>query len=132
VDIVVDASVLIAITANEKDKARLIRLTAGRDLIAPSSVHWEIGNAFSAMLRRGRVTLHQALQAIQVYYRIPIRFVEVELEESLRLAAELNVYAYDAYLIRCAVKYGAPLLSLDQALQRVARSKGVDVIEVNS
>ena len=83
------------------------------------------------MLRRGRVTLHQALQAIEVYYRIPIRFVEVELEESLRLAAELNIYAYDAYLIRCAFKYGAPLLSLDQALLRVARSKGVDGIEVN-
>jgi predicted nucleic acid-binding protein len=130
-DIVVDASVLIAITANEKDKARLVALTAGRDLIAPSSIHWEIGNAFSAMLRRGRVTLHQALRAIEVYYRIPVRFVEVELEESLRLAAELNVYAYDAYLIRCALKYAAALLSLDQALLRVARSKGVDVIEVN-
>jgi predicted nucleic acid-binding protein len=59
-----------------------------------------------------------------------VRFVEAELEESLRLAAELNVYAYDAYLIRCATKYGAPLLSLDQALLRAARSKGVDVLEV--
>jgi predicted nucleic acid-binding protein len=130
-DIVVDASVIIAIVASEKDKARLIGLTSGGNLIAPSSIHWEIGNAFSAMLRRGRVTLHQALQALGVYYRIPIRFVEVELEESLRIAAELNVYAYDAYLIRCAVKYGAPLLSLDQALLRIARSQGVDVLEVN-
>jgi predicted nucleic acid-binding protein len=55
----------------------------------------------------------------------------VELEESSRLAAELNLYAYDAYLIRCAFKYGAPLLSLDQALLRAARSKGVAVLEVN-
>jgi predicted nucleic acid-binding protein len=130
-DIVVDASVIIAIASNEEDKPRLIGLTAGGDLIAPSSVHWEIGNAFSAMLRRGRVTLHQALQAIGVYYRIPVRFVDVELEESLRLAAELNIYAYDAYLIRCAFKYGAPLLSLDHALLRVARSKGLAVLEVN-
>jgi hypothetical protein len=60
------------------------------------------------MLRRGRVTRHRALQAIEVYYRISVRFVQVELEESLRLAAELNVYAYDPYLIRCAFKYGAP------------------------
>jgi uncharacterized protein with PIN domain len=33
-DIVVDASVLIAIAANERDKTRLIRLTSGGDLIA--------------------------------------------------------------------------------------------------
>lgn len=131
-DIVVDASVIIAVLANESEKARLIGLTSGSDLIAPSSVHWEVGNAFSAMLRRGRITLHQALQAMGVYYRIPVRFTEVELEESLRIAAELNIYAYDAYLIRCALKYGTPLLSLDQKLLRVARAIGVDVIEVNS
>jgi predicted nucleic acid-binding protein len=130
-DIVVDASAIIAVIANESDKARLIGLTARADLIAPSSIHWEIGNAFSAMLRRGRITLHQALRAMEAYYRIPVRFTEVELEESLRIAAELNVYAYDAYLIRCGLKYGAPLLSLDQSLQRAARAKGVEVIEVN-
>jgi predicted nucleic acid-binding protein len=83
------------------------------------------------MLRRGRITLHQALQAIEVYDRIPVRFAEVELEESLRIAAELNVYAYDAYLIRCALKYDAPLLSLDRNLARVAGSKGVEVLEVH-
>jgi predicted nucleic acid-binding protein len=130
-DIVVDASVIIAVIADEPDKARLIGLTAHADLIAPSSIHWEIANAFSAMLRRGRITMHQALQAMEVYYRIPVRFAEVELDESLKIAAELNVYAYDAYLIRCALKYGAPLLSLDQSLRRVARAKGAQVIEVN-
>lgn len=130
-NIVVDASAIIAVVGNEPEKARLIRLTAGADLIAPSSIHWEIGNAFSAMLRRGRITLHQALQAVEVYYRIALRFTEVELEESLKIAAELNIYAYDAYLIRCALKYDAPLLSLDQNLTRAARAKGAEVIEVN-
>jgi predicted nucleic acid-binding protein len=130
-DIVVDASVIIAVIANEPEKGRLIDLTHAANLIAPASVHWEIGNAFSAMLRRNRITLHQALQAMGVYYCIPIRFTEVELDESLKLAAESNIYAYDAYLVRCALKYNAPLLSLDRGLVRVARAKGVDVIEVN-
>jgi predicted nucleic acid-binding protein len=129
-NIVVDASVIIAVIANEPQKDRLISLTADADLIAPSSIQWEIGNAFSAMLKRGRITLHRALQAIEVYYRIPVRFTEVELDESLRIAAELNVYAYDAYLIRCALKYNAPLLSLDRNLARVAGVKGAEVLEV--
>jgi predicted nucleic acid-binding protein len=129
-DVVVDASVIIAVIANEPEKDRLIGLTRGADLIAPFSVHWEIGNAFSAMLKRNRITLHQALQAIEIYRRIPIRFAEVALEESLKIAAELNLYAYDAYLIRCAFKYNAPLISLDKNLVRVAQTKGAKVIEV--
>ena len=129
-DIVVDASVIIAVIANEAQKDRLVKLTQGANLVAPPSVHWEIGNAFSAMLKRSRVTLHQALKAMEVYRRIPIRFAEVELDEALRIVAESNIYAYDAYLIRCALKYNAPLISLDKELVRVAREKGAEAIEV--
>jgi predicted nucleic acid-binding protein len=56
-NIVVDTSVIIAVISNESQKDRLIELTKGADLVAPPSVHWEIGNAFSAMLKRGRLTL---------------------------------------------------------------------------
>lgn len=129
-DIVVDASVVIAVIVNEPQKQKLVTLTTGADLIAPSSIHWGIGNAFSAMLKQGRITLYQTLQAIGTYQRIPIRFAEVELEESLKIAAGLNIYAYDAYLIRCALKYNAPLLTLDQSLVRVAQAQGAEVIEV--
>ena len=129
-DVVVDASVIIAVIANEPQKDKLIAYTKGVDLIAPSSIHWEIGNAFSAMLKRGRVTLHQALHAIELYQRIPVRFVQVELDEALKLAAELNIYAYDAYLLRCALKYNLPLLSLDKHLVQVAKTKGAETVEV--
>jgi predicted nucleic acid-binding protein len=118
-EIVADASVIIAAITNELEKSRLVGLTRGRDLIAPWSVHWEIGNAFSAMLRRNRVTQEEALAALELYADMPIRFVDVELDESLKIAAELGIYAYDAYLIRCADKYGAP------------QSQGTRVIEVS-
>lgn len=129
-EIIVDASVLIAVIANEEQKPILIEMTREADLIAPASTHWEIGNAFSAMLKRQRITLAQALQAIEIYERIPLRFVEIELREALGLAAELNIYAYDAYLLRCATKYRAPLLTLDAQLVRLARQKGIAVLEV--
>jgi predicted nucleic acid-binding protein len=48
----------------------------------------------------------------------------------LRIAAELDMYAYDAYLIRCGLKYNAPLISLDKALVSVAQKIGAKVIEV--
>jgi len=129
-DIVVDTSVIVAVIVNEPQREVLIERTRGANLLAPPSVHWEIGNAFSAMLRRRRVTLAEALKAIEVYREIPIRYVEVELEEALKVAGEAGIYAYDAYLIRCAQKYGAPLLTLDKELGRVAGRMGVEVIEV--
>jgi len=130
VNIVVDTSVIIAVIANEPEKDKLIKLTQGVDVIAPHSVHWEIGNAFSAMFKRKIVTLEQALKAIQAYSKIPIRFVDVELEQSLEIAETLNIYAYDAYLIRCALRYKSPLISLDRDLVDSAKRMNVKVIEV--
>ena len=129
-EIVVDASVLIAVIVNESEKERLVAITQEAELIAPMSVHWEIGNAFSSLLKRQRITLEQALQAIDMYLGIPVRFVEVELSNSLELAGELGLYTYDAYLLRCAEKFRLPLLTLDKHLMQAAKDKGVSILEV--
>ena len=129
-EIVIDASVLIAVITNEDEKEKLVARTNEAELIAPLSVHWEIGNAFSSLLKRRRVTLEEALQAIEIYLQIPVRFVEVELAESLELADELGLYAYDAYLLRCAAKYRLPLLTLDGRLIQAAKEKKIQVLEV--
>jgi predicted nucleic acid-binding protein len=129
-DIVVDTSVIVAVIAHEPQRGTLIELTRGADLLAPASVHWEIGNAFSAMLKRNRIELEQALQAIAAYRQIPVRYVDVELDDALELAAHYAIYAYDAYLIRCGLKFNAPLLSLDSGLLQAAEQAGVHVIEV--
>jgi len=129
-DVVVDTSIIIAVIANEPERESLVELTRGADLIAPYSVHWEIGYAFSAMLRRKRIGVEQAIRAVKLYRRIPIRFVDVELEETLKIADALGIYAYDAYLIRCAVKYKSPLISLDRNLINSAKQMKARVIEV--
>ena len=127
---VVDASVIIAVIANEPSKDKLIELTKGADLLAPSSIHWEIGKAFSAMIMRNRITLEQAQNAIEIYKQIPLRFTEVELEESLEIVSKYGIYAYDAYLIRCAIKYKSALITLDRKLARIAKAMNVKIIEV--
>jgi predicted nucleic acid-binding protein len=128
--IIVDTSAIIAVLVNESSKPAIIQATQKTDLLAPSSIHWEIANAFSAMFKRNRLNLDEALTAIAIYQQIPIRFVEVELEESLKIADEMGIYAYDAYLLRGAVKYNLPLLTLDKGLKEQAERLGVKVIEV--
>ncbi|MCP4356670.1 MAG: type II toxin-antitoxin system VapC family toxin, partial [Chloroflexi bacterium] len=127
----IDASAIIAVIANEPEKERLIEITQGADLLAPASIHWEIGNAFSAMIKRERITLAQAQNAIAIYKQIPIRFVEVELEDTLEIVSTHGIYAYDAYLIRCAIKYKSALITLDRKLAQVAQAMHVSVAEVD-
>ena len=128
-EVVVDASVLIAVITNEDEKEKLVALTDEAELIAPLSVHWEIGNAFSSLLKRKRIAIDEALQAIEIYLQIPVRFVEVELSDSLQLADEFGLYAYDAYLLRCAEKYRLPLLTLDTRLEQAAKDRKIQVLE---
>ncbi len=128
--LVVDTSVLMAVLTCEPERSKLVSLTVGVDLIAPISVHWEIGNALSALLKRKRITLQQAFSALSAYEKIPLRHVEVSIMEAVRIAAELNIYAYDAYLIECAFSQRISLLSLDMGLLTAARKWGVSVVEV--
>jgi len=128
--IIVDTSVIVAVLTNEKHKKRLIELTKGADLIAPSSLHWEVGNAFSALLKKKRITLEQTFSALAAYKGIAIRFYQVSLKEALSLCVKANLYAYDAYFIACALRLKSPLLSLDEALLSAAAESGVSTIKV--
>ena len=129
-NLVVDTSIIVAVITNEKHKKQLIKATKGADLIAPSSLHWEIGNAFSAMFKRERITIKQAIAALEAYHQIPIRFSDIELGIALELAHNLGVYAYDAYVIGCALKHNTALLSLDKGLLKSAMKAGVKIKEV--
>jgi predicted nucleic acid-binding protein len=129
-DLVVDASVLLAVLTSEPERARIIELTQDVDLLAPPSVHWEIGNALSAMLKRGRLNTVQATAVLKNYERVPIRFVEVSLPESIQISAERRIYAYDVYLIACARDQKCRLISLDKALLQAATDSGVQTVEV--
>ncbi len=131
-DLVIDTSAIIAVIANEPAKAALVEQTAGAVLLAPHSVHWEIGNAFSAMLKRGRITLAQAQKALSIYQGIPIRFLDVELEDALALSSQLGIYAYDAYLLAAAQSQRCALLALDGGLVHAAKQLGIPVVEVGS
>ena len=130
-EIVIDTSALLAVLGEQPEKAELIRLTRGAALVAPASVHWEVGNALSAMFKRKSIGLDATLELLDAYAAIPIRLIDVALKQAVELSARLNVYAYDAYVIECAVNQRAPILTLDRGLIERAREVKLDVLEVN-
>jgi predicted nucleic acid-binding protein len=44
----------------------------------------------------------------------------------------MSIYAYDAYVIDCALSLNCPLITLDQGLIYAATTAGVTLIEVKS
>ncbi|HWQ70239.1 MAG TPA: type II toxin-antitoxin system VapC family toxin [Patescibacteria group bacterium] len=129
-NVVVDTSAIIAVVTNERHKRQMVEVTKGTELIAPASIPWEIGNAFSAMFKRKRMNVRQAKAALRAYDKIPIQLIDIPLGDALDLAVHLDIYAYDAYVIQCALMYRSPLLTLDRNLCRAARRSGAAVIEM--
>ncbi len=74
--------------------------------------------------------MEQALESIEVYQEIPLEIVAVNLKKALRLAGKHRIYAYDAYILQCAIQYDVPLISLDQNMLDVARKEDIRLIEV--
>jgi predicted nucleic acid-binding protein len=129
-DIAIDTSALLAVIANEPERDDIIELRAEHSLIGPGSIPWEIGNAFSAMLKQHRIDLAMARRGVEIFEEIPLRYVSVNLTNALSMAHDTKTCAYDAYFLDCAARHGAPLLTLDRTLRRAAAQLGIEYLEV--
>lgn len=128
--IVVDASTVLAVVMNEPEKTAIISATRESILMAPGCLPWEVGNAFSAMLKRGRLDIEVALAGLGVFECIPIQESAVDLKAALRLAEKHNIYAYDAYYLELAMRGSMPLLTLDERMAAVGKKEGIKLKEV--
>jgi predicted nucleic acid-binding protein len=75
-DIVIDISALIAVIVGEPEREKIVDITRGNTLIGPGSIPWEIGNAFSAMFKRNRLSIAEAQKGLKIFNTIPIRYIE--------------------------------------------------------
>ncbi len=79
----------------------------------------EIGNALSAMIRRGRISVKNAHKVIEQFTRIPIRCITIRLQEAL------------AFVLDCARQFRTPILSLDKKMIELAQQLQVTTLEVS-
>lgn len=124
---VVDASVVLAVILDEPEKPALVAETEGATLLAPSCLSWEIGNAFSAILKRKRMDFESASRGLTIFEMIPIQEVEVSLVDALALCNQHEIYAYDAYYLELAKRSSLPLLTLDRRMVEVAQQENIQV-----
>ncbi len=129
-EIIIDTSALIAVIVGEPERDAIVDITTGNNLIGPGSIPWEIGNAFSAMFRQKRLTIQEAEKGVAIFKSIPLRYIEPDFINSLKISKKTNMYAYDAYFLDCAMRYNAPLLTLDKKLEAMANKLNIQTLEV--
>jgi len=131
---VIDASVVLAWCFEDEASpyadAVLERL-AQAEALAPIIWPLEVGNALVVSERRGRITPAETVRFLNLLRQLPI-IVEGETPprmfgEILSLAREQGLSAYDAAYLDLAMRAGAPLATLDEALRQAARRCGVRV-----
>jgi predicted nucleic acid-binding protein len=128
--IAIDTSAILSVLLGEASRPALIAATEGCSLISAPSLPWEVGNALIAGVRRRRLTEQMVLRAWESYGRIPVRLAPLDTGGALKLAVALHLCAYDAYMLETAADARVPLLTLDAALARAARSIGIRVMEL--
>ena len=128
--VVVDTSAVLAVLVSEPVRPAVLEVTRSSALFAAPSLPWEIGNALVALVRRRLADGSDVERAWSAFRQVPVRYVEIDVPAALLLAVRTSLYAYDAYVLEAARAARAPLLSLDQRQGRVARSLGIDVLEV--
>jgi predicted nucleic acid-binding protein len=130
-NIVADASTFLSVALEEPGYHELIEKTLGKLIVSPEVLPYEIGNALIAGKRRKQHQLtdkdiHLAYARSQ---RIPVRLVQIRIDEALKLALRWNIYAYDAYYLQCARENELPLLSLDGNMLKIAKAMKISLVE---
>jgi len=128
--IVIDTSAILAVLLDEPERSALIAATYGVQLCAPASLPWEVCNALSAALKRRRVTSSQAAEVMRNFGKVPLQLSPVDLVTALEIAAEFQIYAYDAFVLELARAQQCALLTLDRGVQRIARASRIELVEV--
>ncbi len=127
--VIVDSSAVMAVALAEPERQGLIRVTRGTEACAPEILPYEIGNALSAMIKRDRLSLDQAIAAHEAFSRMTIRLLPSDIRSALKLSKKLGIYAYDAYFLVCAQRLDCPLITLDRRMRQVARELGIVLLE---
>ncbi|MBN1907637.1 MAG: type II toxin-antitoxin system VapC family toxin [Deltaproteobacteria bacterium] len=127
--IIADTNTFIAVALNEPEKAKIIQITEGHELIAPDVLPFEVGNALTAMMKKNRLKREEVESAWGIIQQIPVDLRQTDIKYALSIAIRYNLYAYDAYFLACAEKLHSPLLTLDRGMQKIAKEIGITILE---
>ena len=128
-EILLDASAIIAVIADEPEAQIVINCTQDATIVSPNILSCEIANALTRMMRKKVIISEvQMINLISNYKLIPIKLIDIDLEKALKIAWQYKIYAYDAFYLETAKRLQIPLLTFDDGMIRTGKELGINVI----
>ena len=119
-DIVVDASALAALLFGEPAGALLGRRLQGHALHAPRLIGYELAKVAAQKLRHQPHRGAAILEMLEAFSRLEIAHADPDMFEVLALAVATDLTPADASYLWLSRRLGAPLVTLDAQLARIA------------
>ena len=128
-EIVLDASAIIAVIIDEPEAQIVINGTKNSTIVSPNIISCEIANALTRMMRKNIIkTKEQMLELIKNFKKIPIKTVDIDLEKTLEIVWNYKIYAYDAFYLETAQRLKLPLLSFDSGMRKIGNEIGLTIL----
>jgi len=128
-DILIDASAIMAVILNESNKAKVLKMTKNSTLLSPEVISFEIGNALVNLYKKRKITESKLFDAYDAFNSIPIRNVKIDIEKALKIACKYEIYAYDAYYLEAANRLKLPLITFDGLMKKTGMNLKISVID---
>jgi predicted nucleic acid-binding protein len=131
--LVIDASVAVSWFLEDEGSefARAVRAKLPDAELVSTPDHWmlEMANALLMAERRKRIDAAAVNHSVGILRQLPIR-IDTETgqhagQQTLELARRHMLSIYDAAYLELALRLGAHLASLDEALKNAAKQRGV-------
>ncbi|MCL2266726.1 MAG: type II toxin-antitoxin system VapC family toxin [Treponema sp.] len=128
-EIVLDASAIIAFIADEPEAQIVINYTKNAAIVSPNIISSEIANALTRMMKKKIITSEeQMLNLIKNFKLIPMKLIEIDLEKALQIAWQNNLYAYDAFYLEIAKRLRLPLITFDTVMAKIGKTLGLNIL----
>ena len=127
--VLIDASAIMPILVDEPEKKYIVNATKNCDLLAPSMLPYEIGNALTRLKKRQILNEKQIIAVYDDFKKIPLHLLDVDIENALKIAVKYAIYAYDAYYLETASRLNLTLLTLDESMKKIALDLKLKILE---
>ena len=127
-EIITDASAIMAVIAMEPEREKVIKLTRGAKIVSPNMISHEFANGLTKMIKKKIIDKERMLNMFEYYERISIRQVEIDFKKVLEIAWYYKIYSYDACYLEVAKRLGLPLLTFDGNMAKIGKELGINIL----
>lgn len=128
-EIVIDASAIMSVIADEPEGNEVINITQNAILVCPNVISFEITNSLTRMAIKGIIkSKEKMIELINSFQIIPIKCISNKLENVIEIAWNYKIYAYDAFYLETARNLNLPLLTFDNEMRIIGNKMGITIL----